>query len=226
VRVPVAVTDATISRRETVTLDDATATFSIRMQRAPRAVAADPDFDVFRLLYPEEIPATVNAVKGSSALAAVLAEDSPEPWAEIFRGLLMGLNHGGTPVWSESRFAAEDTAGVDVLFFGMPKREKGRNLLSALGDAAVLSAGAFQVGADISSRNADTLFAVFKRNQKLMAVFLPVAGTDVETVVRTARKITHYGRYGRLSFKGGANISKGIGEVHGSPLVVDLRNDS
>jgi hypothetical protein len=33
VRVPVEVTDATISRRETVTLDDATATFSIRMQR-------------------------------------------------------------------------------------------------------------------------------------------------------------------------------------------------
>jgi hypothetical protein len=78
----------------------------------------------------------------------------------------------------------------------------------------------------ISSRNADTMFAVFKRKQRLVAVFLPVAGTDVETVVRTARKITHYGRYGRLSFKGGANISKGIGEVHGSPLVVDLRNDS
>jgi hypothetical protein len=226
VRVPVEVTDATISRRETVTLDGASATFSIRMQRAPRAVAADPDFDVFRLLYPEEIPATVNAVKGSSALAAVLAEDSPEPWAEIFRGLLMGLNHGGTPVWSESRFAAEDTAGVDVLFFGMPKREKGRNLLSQLGDAAVLSAGAFQVGADISSRNADTLFAVFKRNQRLMAVFLPVAGTDVETVVRTARKITHYGRYGQLSFKDGVNTGKGVGEVSGSPLVVDLGDNS
>jgi hypothetical protein len=50
----------------------------------------------------------------------------------------------------------------------------------------------------------------------------PVAGTDVETVVRTARKITHYGRYGRLSFKDGVNIGKGVGEVSGSPLVVDL----
>jgi hypothetical protein len=164
--------DASASRRENVTLDDATATFSIQMQEAPRTIAADPDFDVFRLLYPEEIPATVNAVKGSSTLAAVLAEDSPEPWAEIFRGLLMGLNHGGIEIWSESRFAAEDTAGKDVLFFGMPKREKGRNLLSELGDAAVLSAGAFQVGEDISSRNADTMFAVFKRNRRLVAVFL------------------------------------------------------
>ena len=226
VLVPVEVTDATVSRRENVYLDDATATFSIRMQEAPRTVAADPDFDVFRLLYPEEIPATVNAVKGSSALAAVLAEDSPAPWAEIFRGLLMGLNHGGTDIWSESRFAAEDTAGEDVLFFGMPKREKGRNLLSELGDAAVLSAGAFQVGEEISSRNADTMFAVFKKNQRLVAVFLPVEGTDLETVVRTARKITHYGRYGRLSFKDGVNTGKGVGEVSGSPLVVNLEKGS
>lgn len=226
VRVPVEVTGATVSRREIVPLDDAAAKFSIRMQQAPRTVAADPDFDVFRLLYPEEIPPTVNAVKGSSALAAVLAEDSPAPWAEIFRGLLMGLNHGGTPVWSESRFAAEDTAGMDVLFFGMPKGEKGRNLLSELGDAALLSSRAFQVGKEISSRSADTLFAVFKRNQRLAAVFLPVAGTEVETVVRTARKITHYGRYGRLSFKEGINTGKGVGEVSGSPLVVDLGDNS
>ncbi len=55
---------------------------------------------------------------------------------------------------------------------------------------------------------------------------LPVAGTDTETVVRTARKITHYGRYGRLSFKGGVNIGKGVGEVSGSPLVVDLGDNS
>jgi len=226
VRVPVEVAGATVSTRENVELDDATAKFSIQTAEAPRTVAADPDFDVFRLFYPEEILATVNALKGSSALAAVLAEDSPEPWAEIFRGLLIGLNHRGTRIWSEKRFAAEDTLGGDLLFFGMPKRKKGRTILSQLGDAVALSSGSFRVGEDITSHNADTLFAVFKRKQRLVAVFLPVADTDVETVLRTARKITHYGRYGRLSFKGGVNIGKGAGEVLGSPLVVDLENNS
>jgi hypothetical protein len=226
VRVPVEVTGATISRTETVSLDDATATFSIHMQEAPRTVSADPDFDVFRLLYPEEIPATVNAIKGAGALAAVIAEDAPAPWADVFQGLLTGLNHVGTPIWSENRFAAEDTAGKDVLFFGMPKGEKGRNLLSQLDDAAVLSAEAFRVGAGISSRNADTLFAAFKVQQRLVAVFLPVEGTDLETVVRTARKITHYGRYGRLSFKDGVNTGKGVGAASGSPLVIDLEKGS
>ena len=226
VRVPVEVTGASASRRENVYLDDATATFTIRMQGAPRTVAADPDFDVFRLLYPEEIPAAVNALKGSRALAAVLAEESPEPWAKIFQGLLTGLSHGGARIWSENEFAAADTAGKDVLFFGMPKGKRGRAMLAELGEAVALSSRAFRAGEGISSRNADTMFAVFKRNQRLMAVFLPVAGTDVETVVRTARKITHYGRYGRLSFKGGINIGKGVGEVSGSPLVVDLGDNS
>ena len=226
VRVPVVVTGATLTRRENIELDGAAAKFSIQMQQAPRTVAADPDFDVFRLLYPEEIPATVNALKGSSTLAAVIAEDSPTPWAEIFRGLLMGLNHGGKQIWSESRFGAEDTDGKDLLFFGMPIREKGRSMLAELGDAVVLSSGSFRVGEGISSRNADTVFAVFNRKQRLVAVFLPVKGTDVETVVRTARKITHYGRYGWLSFKGGVNIGKGVGEVPASPLVVDLGKGS
>ena len=226
VRVPVEVAGDTATRRETVYLDNATAKFRIRMQEPPRTIAADPDFDVFRLLFPEEIPATVNAVKGSNNLAAVLAEDSPKAWEKIFRGLLMGLNHGGAHILSESRFSTEDTAGKDLLFFGMPKRKKGRSLLSKLDDATVLSARAFLVGEDISSRNADTMFAVFKRKKRLVAVFLPVEGTNVETVMRTARKITHYGRYGRLSFKGGVNNGKGVGEVSGSPLVVDLENDS
>jgi hypothetical protein len=225
-RVPVAVTGATLSRKAIVALDDATATFSIQMPEPPRTVAADPDFDIFRLLYPEEIPATVNAVKGSGALATVIADNTPQPWAEVFRGLLMGLDHGGTRIWTESQFAAQDTTGKDVLFFGMPKREKGRAMLSQLGDGVALSSGAFRVGEENSSRDADTLFAVFKRKQRLVAVFLPVAGTDAETVARTARKITHYGRYGRLSFKGGVNIGKCVGEVSGSPLVVDLGDDS
>jgi hypothetical protein len=70
------------------------------------------------------------------------------------------------------------------------------------------------------------MFAVFKKNQRLVAVFLPVEGTDLETVVRTARKITHYGRYGQLSFKDSVNTGKGVGEVSGSPLVVNLEKGS
>jgi hypothetical protein len=108
----------------------------------------------------------------------------------------------------------------------MPKRKKGHAILSDIGDAVVLSSVAFGVGEGISSRNADTLFAVFKRKKGLVAIFLPVAGTDIETVVRTARKITHYGRYGQLSFKDGVNIGKGVGEVSGSPLVFDLGDNS
>ncbi len=225
VNVPVEVTGGSVSRRETVSLVDETVRFRIPLPESPRIVAADPDFDLFRLLHPEEIPATVNAVKGSDRLVAVIAKGTPAPWVEIFQGLLTGLNQGSIPIWQESRFNAEDTHGKDVLFFGMPQLEKGRTLLSGLGDGTMVSADAFQVGEQISSRNADTLFAVFKKKQGLVAVFLPQRGTAVETVLDTARKITHYGRYGRLSFKGSINIGKGVGNAAGSPLIMNLENE-
>ena len=53
------------------------------------------------------------------------------------------------------------------------------------------------------------MFAVIKRKPKRVAVFLPEAGTDVGTGVRTARKMTHYGCYGRLSFKDRIHTGKG-----------------
>lgn len=214
ISVPVEVTGSTISRRNTVSLVDEAVTFRILMQETPRKVAADPDFDVFRLLYPEEIPATVNALKGSNNLVAIIAQDTPETWVKIFQGLLLGLNHGDTPIWKESRFATEDTADKDILFFGMPRLEKGRNLLSEQ-----------RVDKEINSHNTDTVFSVFKNQNRLVAVFLPKKDTDLETVLRTARKITHYGRYGRLSFNRGKNIGRDVGKTSGSPLFFNMEKD-
>ncbi|MGD9331733.1 MAG: hypothetical protein PVJ53_10500 [Desulfobacterales bacterium] len=57
-------------------------------------------------------------------------------------------------------------------------------------------------------------------------MFLPLVNTDVEMVVRTACKMTHYGRYGRPSFKDGTNTGQGVGETSRSPLAVDLGDNS
>jgi hypothetical protein len=70
------------------------------------------------------------------------------------------------------------------------------------------------------------LISFFKRNQELVAMFLPLVNTDVEMVVRTACKMTHYGRYGRPSFKDGTNTGQGVGETSRSPLAVDLGDNS
>jgi len=70
------------------------------------------------------------------------------------------------------------------------------------------------------------LISFFKRDQKLVAMFLSLVNTDVETVFRTARKMTHYGRYGRPSCKDGTNTGKGVGETSRPPLVVDPGDNS
>jgi hypothetical protein len=66
---------------------------------------------------------------------------------------------------------------------------------------------------------------VFKHQQRLVAVFLPKTGTTVDTLLRTARKITHYGRYSRLFFKNGTNIGKSIDKASGSPLTHHMKDN-
>jgi hypothetical protein len=155
----------------------------------------------------------------------VIADNTPGAWAEIFKGLLAGLNHRGTPIWTEQQFAARNTTGQAVIFFGMPVQAKGRALLSYPGNGAKITADTLGGDRAPAGRAADTLFAVFKHQQRLVAVFLPKTGTTVDTVLHTARKITHYSRYSRLFFKNGTNIGKRIDKASGSPLTHHMEDN-
>jgi len=225
VDVPVTAAVSGGTHTETVPLTGKTATFDFHLPQRPETLSTDPGFDLFRMLYPEEIPATVNALKGAENLVSVIADNIPGAWTEIFKGLLAGLNHGGTPVWTEQQFAARNTTGQAVIFFGMPAQAKGRALLSDPGNGARITADILAADNATSSQTADTLFAVFKHPQGLVAVFLPQTGTAVDTVLRTARKITHYGRYSRLFFKRGTNIGKDIDKPSGSPLTHHMEDN-
>ncbi len=64
---------------------------------APQKLIADPDVNIFRLLDPEEIPCTVNSVKGSKSLWAVLREGGDTEDEKAFELLLAGLGHADAP---------------------------------------------------------------------------------------------------------------------------------
>ena len=64
---------------------------------APKRLLWDPDADVFRILSPGEISATVNRIKGLMRLVGVLTENC-RARVETFRGLLASLSLDGTTV--------------------------------------------------------------------------------------------------------------------------------
>jgi hypothetical protein len=195
----------------------------IESEAKPLSLAVDPWAQVFRLLSRAEIPPTVNSIKGSDELAAILSAGAFEGAEQVYRGLLKGLNHGRARIIAEEDLRPEDLAGADLLFFGYPETEKGRRLLAETPEGVRLSARGFDAGKGFSSENAGLLFAAFKapeRPGRIKAVFQHLPEVPAETVARVARKITHYGNYGLLAFKGAENVAKGALEAGASPLTV------
>ena len=235
-----------------VRIKDGSASFSIRSARAPVKIIADPDVNTFRLLYPEEIPAAVNSIKGSRNLAAVLTEDGRPRRVDAGRRaacelLLEGLDQADAPVMSEKEAEAKLGGENDLLFFGMPRSEKLKYLvesapeevkrwMSEYGWRVTDEAGrkpapdhdpGTEGGGDKikEGSGADCIFVVFKdpnRGNRLTALFLPASGAPADSVMTAARKITHYGKYGFLAFSRGAIRQRRVWEVLRSPLEFDL----
>ncbi len=203
-------------------IKDGSAPFSIQSSAAPKKLIVDPDVNTFRLLYPEEIPATVNSVKGSRSLAAILSDGSPSE-TNAFKLLLSGLDQTEVPIYTEKEAEIKISGDKDLLFFGIPRSEKLRSFFKSAPEGVTLSPDEFSVK---GFSGADSLFLVFadrNRGGRITALFLPVSGTPGDTVLTTARKVTHYGRYSYLAFSRGVIQGKGVWEVLRSPLIFDLQ---
>ncbi len=188
----------------------------------PQKVIVDPDVNTFRLLDPEEVPCTVNSVKGSKSLTAVLGDGSPREAVKAFKLLLEGLGHADAPITSEKEAEVKMSKERDFLFFGLPQSEKLKSFFSSSPEDVMLSSEKFSLK---GFSGADCLFLVFnesKRGTGITALFLPVSGTSADSVLTAARKITHYGKYSYLAFSHGVIQQKGVWEVLRSPLQFDF----
>ena len=205
-----------------IRIKDGSASFSIPSPAAPKKLIVDPDVNTFRLLYPEEIPATVNSLKGSQGPVAVLSDGSPPEAAKAFELLLAGLDQADTPIVTEKEAEMKVNKDKDFLFFGLPRSENLKSFFASAPEGVSFSPHDFSVK---GSSGADCLFLVFSdpgRGGGITALFLPVSGTADDSVLTAARKITHYGKYSFLSFSRGVIREKGVWEVSHSPLEFDF----
>ncbi len=207
-------------------VDGPSSPFVIQSTGVPEKLTLDPGANVFRLLYPEEIPATVNSLKGSRDLVAVLCGGISKEKAGALQTLLAGLDQEGAAIVPENELDFNEIGKKDVLLFGFPASERLRGLLASAPGGLKISAGGFSLGKSFSSGSADCLFVVWndpQRGGKLTALFTSTAGSAAEHAAPAARKITHYGRYSYLAFSRGTNVAKGTWEITGSPLIVNFK---
>jgi hypothetical protein len=192
-------------------------TFAIASDDRPKSLLLDPDVDLFRRLHPSEIPPTVNGIRGSGALAVVVAKGFPRETAEAARILLAAMGRERLPLLREEDTSPEKLADRDVLYFGLPT---GVGYLSAtLPQELSLAPGKFTLNGTAFGKPGDALFAALPHPSaagRVAAIFLPLSP---EAANAAGRKIPHYGKYSYLAFSEGNNRDKGTWIAADSPAV-------
>lgn len=193
--------------------------FSLSAGAPPRKLVLDPDVDLFRRLFPSEIPPTVNAIRGSTDLLVVAARELPADILEASKLLLSGMGKENATILREEDAPASQLAGHDILFVGVPA---GKGYLPPLPGELSLSPKGFSVGGETFDSRGDSLFVVLPHpagGERVAAVFFSLS---TEAAAQAARKIFHYGKYSYLAFSDGTAREKGTFSPLSSPLIWDF----
>jgi hypothetical protein len=205
-RVPLRLETGGPQVREILPVTQGLTPFSISSLSEPRQLLLDPDAEEFRVLAPSEIPVSVNSIKGSKSLLAVMTEECRAK-VETFSRLLESLGKGEIAMIREDELDESRIRGHDLIFCGIPKQ---RSLLPPLPAGITLHDTEFSVHEEVVHAPDSLLFLVLKfpaPSGRVAALFQPLSATAAEQYVS---KITHYGKFGSLEFTGGAIRHKGI----------------
>jgi hypothetical protein len=85
----------------------------------PSRLVVDPECDVMRILYPSEIPPSVNSLKGSPSVLLVLPKASFSRSKEIALLLADSLRLKDLKILSEDQLKDRDLKEKDILLLGL-----------------------------------------------------------------------------------------------------------
>ncbi|MEJ2084420.1 MAG: M20/M25/M40 family metallo-hydrolase [Acidobacteriota bacterium] len=225
--VPIVVQTESGSEVTRTRVDSRSQPFEIHTTERPLRLAVDPQFDLFRLLDPREMPPSIGQIFGQPEILALLPAAGGEAKVAAYRELVEGWqseNHAidiqldseldslpsDRAVWvlgAENRFARlfTEDSGVDL--------ETTSDSISFEGEEVLL---------------ADHSLVVVRRHPSDLehAVGWLVVAPDT-AFPGIASKLPHYGKYSYLAFEGDepTNVVKGQWPTSDSPLVIDLRPD-
>jgi len=199
--------------------------FSFQSADQPLRLLVDPEHHLFRLLSPDEIPPTVNSIKGGNALTAVLSDAFQEIPRDLLRGFLSSLNQPDAIVLGEQEASSKvDTLG-NMLFFGSPRTPRLQDLLRPPDTYIPEMEGLGKILQGHLPDDLDTVFVVLPHphhKNGIIALFSPNPELALDQITDTVRRITHYGKDSYLGFSNGNNLLRGTWPPQAFPLSREL----
>ncbi len=191
--------------------------FTLMSGGQPKKLIADPEVHLFRRLAPQEIPPTVNSIKGAKSVSIVVSDALDPSAIKLARRLSAAMGLSRARVGREASFAAEELKDSDLLYFGIPSSAEG---LPGQSEQFAITQEGFIFKGETYNGNGSSFFGVFRHpanKARTATVFIP-GRLDLAKSLST--KIPHYGKYSYLVFNGTRNQVKGTWTVVNSPLSV------
>jgi hypothetical protein len=191
-------------------VDGGVTAFKIPLATSPQRVEADPEAHLFRRLWPEELPASINRLKAAGEVVIETPPRADQETLALAQLLPRALGLKSLPAGTATAKA--------ILWIGAPDQ-------AHLPPGGRIEGGwLHRHGVALSPQtDTQTVFAVWNSNSagdtRVEAIYWSPTLTAAQAV---ARKIPHYGKYSYLAFDQGTNTLKGTWPVTTSPLRVNV----
>jgi aminopeptidase N len=203
----------------TVRLVGEDSTYSIETRSRPLALAVDPDFDVFRRLYLQEIPITIGAVFAQDSLPVILGAGESAETKTAFKEIA-GAWGLGANVFEDGPEIATFASTRQVWFMG--RGETLKQVLAPLRGQIEITEDTVRIGDSTYALKGNTLVCAVRNPHDETRGIGIVLTQDVQALRGLTSRLPHYGAYSYLVFEKDKPIAKGVWEERKSPLTVDF----
>lgn len=199
--------------------------FALACNSKPISASVDPDFNVFRRLDKAEYPASLSEVFGAVKPLYILPSSADSAKSIAYSQLADILNKvGGAEFIGDKNVDKDILAQNSLMIFGSPFENSLYSTLEKTGFKIsdwILFSGTqpnfILMGQSFSGSDISYMIAVRNPlNPSQSMVFF--SASSPEEILRSGKKLIHYGKYSCLVFDKGKNILKGEWEVNTSPL--------
>ena len=211
-------------------MDNRQQEFQISLNSKPLKLVVDPQYDVFRILDPSEVPPALSKIWGSDENTIILPSDASKEQLAIYEKFAKQWQDTDNDNFliKYDRDFEEIPKDQTVWIIGFENKFS-KELNQQLGDYnSALSSDSVKFGTkELPKKGNGFIFTLFKaedvNNQNIFIAFDNEASID-----GLIRKLPHYGKYSYLAFNGDepTNIAKGMWPVLNSPLVKIFDTDA
>ncbi|PWB75398.1 hypothetical protein C3F09_02590, partial [candidate division GN15 bacterium] len=197
----------------TVLMTDSVLTLSL-VAETGATITVDPDYDLFRRLYPEEVEPIISAVLGAPKSVFVMGQ-SDEPLAAAFQEFAGGVSEDSATIIPESSSTSVPLDAARIMLNPSEVPDYIAKQAKITPDSVTISG--------VGYPRAGHSFVLSGQSADGSAKCWVLLSNDAASLPRLGQLVPHYGKYSYLVFEGAKNVAKGQWDVTESPLRVEVR---